>query len=125
MKQNNKIVDWVNNSGEVVFKAKNGFTRSAESKLQTRYGKRGSHMRIGRFSVILVKDGWDMVVGPIYNQHIVDEEGFDVRRNSQYWDAHMRNRTLQLNTVRKALVMSHPYYDEILEDIEKEFDYFS
>jgi len=124
MRLNSKIVDWVNNSGEVVFKAKNGFTRAAETKLKERYGARGSHMRVGRFSVILVKNGDDMIVGPIYKEHIVEQDGW-VERSSKYWDMHKKNREYQLNIARKYLDMNNPYYDELLEDIEKEFDSFA
>lgn len=107
MRLNNKIVDWVNNSGEVVFKAKNGFTRAAHTKLKDRYGVKSSHMRIGRFSIILVNAGRDMIVGPTYSRHFLDEEG-SVERHSKYWDMYVRDRIRQLDYAGACLDTSHP-----------------
>jgi hypothetical protein len=111
-RQNN----WVGNDGSVFFKASDSFGSVAKRALREAFGEGGSHMRVGRFAIVIV-GATECIAANVYAGAM---GGYAIPRTSKFWASHVRDRTSQIEHIMPQLSPTHPLYSEIIADIHEE-----
>lgn len=110
------MTEWIDNYGRVVFTARHSFTLKARRMIVRAYGRDGAHVRVGRFSCVIVGD--NIAVGEMYAAD--DRLHREIQRDSVHWHSHVRDRMSQLARVVKLLKVDHPRFSDIMDDINEE-----
>jgi hypothetical protein len=116
------IFQFIDNAGEVVARAKDTFSRSAERKFRDRLPYNSiHHMRVGRFSVVLPENLAECICAPTYPE---DEPPTPIAHGDVFFASARNDRLDQLDRIAVAIQPTHPHFAAVMDEIAKERLYY-
>jgi len=110
---------FIDNEGTVLVRARDAFSRRAEMVWRDQFpDNRISHMRCGRFSVVVPDNLGECVAAPTYETG--SPSSLAVSKDGPFWERSRADRLDQLDRIETALRETHPHYQALTDAIAAE-----